>query len=134
MRTALLALGIVAVGLVVAWVLANRPVQPPPAAPRPVGLGVEPICAETMQRTAADLSWVAPNREERIRGREMRTVTLGALPSHSSSLVRVAGVLHAEFEWVGLYPSRAAFALSIGVGHCPSRANSAQPAKRPPRE
>ena len=61
-----------------------------------------------MQRTAADLSWSAPNREERVRGREIKTVTLGELPSHAGSLVRVAGVLHAEFEWVALDPSRAA--------------------------
>jgi hypothetical protein len=103
MRTALLALGIVTVGLLAAWALVDRRVELPP-----VGPGVEQICAETMQRTAADLSWVAPNREERVRGREIKTVTLGELPSHTGSPVRVAGVLHVEFEWVALYPSRAA--------------------------
>jgi hypothetical protein len=103
MRTAMLAFGILGVGLLAAWPLVNRRVELPPVGPR-----VEQICAETMQRTAADLSWVAPNREERVRGREIKTVTLGELPSHSGSLVRVAGVLHAEFEWVALYPSRAA--------------------------
>jgi hypothetical protein len=91
------------VGLLAAWALVNRRVELPP-----VGPGVEQICAETMQRTAADLSWVAPNREERVRGREIKSVTLGELPSHAGRLVRVAGVLHAEFEWVALYPSRAA--------------------------
>jgi hypothetical protein len=103
MRTALLALGIVAVGLLAAWALVDRRVQLPP-----VGPGVEQVCAEAMQRTAANLSWVVPNREERVRGREIKTVTLGQLPSYPGSLVRVAGVLHAEFEWVALYPSRAA--------------------------
>src|SRR3954471_14714342 len=103
MRTAMLAFGVLAVGLLAAWALVNRRVELPP-----VGRGVEQICAETMQRTAADLSWVAPNREERVRGHEIKTVTLGELPSHAGSLVRVAGVLHAELEWVALYPSRAA--------------------------
>ena len=103
MRIALLALGIVAAGLLAAWALVDRRVELPP-----VGPDVEQICAETMQRTAADLSWVAQDREAKVRGREIKTVTLGELPSHSGRLVRVAGVLHAEFEWVGLYPSRAA--------------------------
>jgi hypothetical protein len=61
-----------------------------------------------MQRRAPDLSWLAQGREAKIRGREIQTVTLGALPSRNGRLVRVAGVLHAEFEWVALYPSRAA--------------------------
>jgi hypothetical protein len=103
MRTALLALGIVAVGLLAASALVDWWVELPPVSP-----SVEQICTETMQRTAADLSWVAPNREEKVRGREIKAVTLGELPSHTGSLVRVAGVLHAEFEWVALYPSRAA--------------------------
>jgi len=69
---------------------------------------VEQVCVETMQRSTPDLSWVVKGREEKIRGREIESVTLGELPSHNGNLVRVAGVLHAEFEWVGLYPSRAA--------------------------
>ena len=103
MRNALFALGLVAVGLLAASVLVSWRAELPP-----VGPSVEQICAETMQRTAPDLSWVAPGREERVRGREIWTVTLGELPSHSGKLVRVAGVLHAEFEWAALYPSRAA--------------------------
>jgi hypothetical protein len=103
MRTALLALSIIAVGLLAARALVDRRVELAPVSP-----GVEQICAETMQRTAADLSWVAPNREEKVRGRQITTVTLDELPSHTGSVVHVAGVLHAEFEWVALYPSRAA--------------------------
>jgi hypothetical protein len=103
MRTALIALAIFAVGLLAAAVIVDWRVEVPP-----VGPSVEQICAETMQWTAPDLSWVAQDREAKVRGREIKTVTLGELPSHSGSLVRVAGVLHAEFEWVGLYPSRAA--------------------------
>jgi hypothetical protein len=103
MRTALIALGIIAVGLLAAAAIVDRQrVEVPP-----IGPSVEQICAEAMQRRAADLSWVAPNRES-VRGREIKTVTLGELPSHTGSVVRVAGVLHAEFEWVALYPSRAA--------------------------
>lgn len=102
MRTALLAaLGIIAVGLLAAAAFVDWRVELPP-----VGPSVEQICAETMHRTAPDLSWVAQGRKEKVRERE--TVTLDELPSHSGSLVRVAGVLHAEFEWVALYPSRAA--------------------------
>ena len=103
MRTALIALGIIAVGLLAAAAVVAWRVELPPVSP-----GVEQICAETMQRTAADLSWVAPNREEKVRGRQIKTVTLSELPSHTGSLVRVAGVLHVEFEWVALYPSWAA--------------------------
>jgi len=103
MRTALLALGIIAVGLLAAWALIDREVELPSISP-----GVEQICSEVMQRTSPDLSWVAQDREAKVRGREIKTVALGELPSHSGRLVRVAGVLHAEFEWVGLYPSRAA--------------------------
>jgi hypothetical protein len=69
---------------------------------------VEQVCVETMQRSTPDLSWVVQGREEKIRGREVKTVTLCELPSHNGNLVRVAGVLHAEFEWVALYPSRTA--------------------------
>jgi len=71
---------------------------------------VEPICAEAMQHRAPDLTWVTPHRQERgrDRDREATTVALGELPLHQGSLVRVAGVLHAEFEWVALYPSRGA--------------------------
>jgi hypothetical protein len=64
MRTFLLALGIVAVGLLAAWAVVDRRVELPP-----VARGVEQTCAETMQRTAADLSWMAPSRDERVRGR-----------------------------------------------------------------
>jgi len=103
MRIAVLALGFVAACLLAAWAVLGRRVDLPP-----IGPGVEQICADTIQRTAADLSWIAPNREEEVRGREIKSVTLGELPSSNGALVRVAGVLHAEFEWVGLYPSRAA--------------------------
>ncbi len=103
MRTVLIALGIVAVVLLAAAAFIDRPVELPP-----VGPSVERVCVEAMQRTSPDLSWVARDRKGKIRGREIKTVTLGELPAHYGSLVRVAGVLHAEFEWVALYPSRAA--------------------------
>ena len=61
-----------------------------------------------MQRSPPDLSWVVPGREEKVHGREIEAVTLDELPFHDGDLVRVAGFLHAEFEWVALYPSRAA--------------------------
>jgi hypothetical protein len=106
MRSALIALGIIAVGLLAVTAIVNwRRVEVPP-----IGPNVERLCAETMQRTAADLSWVAANRAEKVRGRAINTVTLGELSGNPGSLVRVAGVLHAEFEWVALYPSRAAMA------------------------
>lgn len=104
MRTALTGLGIVAIGLLTAAALVDRQrVEVPP-----VGPSVEQICVEAMQRAPADLSWAASNRAEKVRGREIKAVTLGELPGHTGSLVRVAGVLHAEFEWVALYPSRGA--------------------------
>ena len=61
-----------------------------------------------MRQRPPDLSWVALDREERIRGREIKPAALGVLLLHNGSLVRVAGVLHVEFEWVSLYPSREA--------------------------
>jgi hypothetical protein len=105
MRTGLIALGIVAVGFVLAAaaILDWRRVGVPP-----VASGVEQICAKTMQRTTPDLSFAAPGREEKVRGRKIKTAILDTLPSQSGSVVRVAGVLHAEFEWNALYPSRAA--------------------------
>lgn len=96
MRTALLVLGIIVVGLLAAWALVDWRVELPP-----IGPSVEQICTE-MQRRAPDFSWVAPRREESVRDREIKTATRGELPSYSGSLVRVAGVLHTEFEWVAL--------------------------------
>lgn len=40
------------------------------------------------------------------RGHAPVSVTLGELPFHSGELVSVEGLLHAEFEWSALYPSR----------------------------
>jgi hypothetical protein len=111
MRTTLHATGLTVSGFLAVVFLVDW------EAPLPsVGPSVEPICVETMQR-APDLSWAVRGREEKIGGREIKTVTFGELPFHHRSLVRVAGVLHAEFEWitlrpsfewVALYPSRAA--------------------------
>ena len=109
MRTAVLALGTLAVALFVAWALIDWRI----ALPR-IGPGVEPVCAEVMQRQAPDLSWTAAGREEKVRGRDLKTVTVGELPAYSGRLVRVAGVLHAEFEWVALYRSAAAIEEAPG--------------------
>lgn len=103
MRTVLLALGIVAAGLFATSAIADFRVELPPLNP-----SVEPVCVETMRRSAPDISWIAPGRESRIRDREIHVATLGELLIHNGDLVRVAGVLHAEFEWVALYSSRAA--------------------------
>jgi hypothetical protein len=84
-------------------VLVNRTITPPDP-----GLGVERACADAIVRTMPDLSWVAPDRERRIQGRDIRDVTLALLPFHDGDLVRVAGVLRAEFEWVALYRSASA--------------------------
>jgi hypothetical protein len=102
MRTFLLVvLAIAAASLAAVYVVNWRA-----ALPR-VRPDVEQICLEAMQKSAPDLSWVAPDRQERIRNRQIDEVTLGELPlRNSGDLVRVAGFLHAEFEWVGLYPSR----------------------------
>jgi len=103
MRNRFLAVGLIIAGLLaVVFLVVDQEVPPPPVAP-----SVEQVCVETMDRSTPDLSWVVEGREEKIGGRDIETVTLGELPSHNGKLVRVAGVLHAEFEWVGLYPSRA---------------------------
>jgi hypothetical protein len=98
-----LALGVAVVGLVAAATLVEWHEPLPPIGPR-----VEQVCVDTMQRSAPDRSWVAPDRDERLRSREVATVAIGDLPFHRGDLVRVAGVLHVEHEWVGLYPSRSA--------------------------
>lgn len=95
-------------GLVIGSLLAIRPLVDPRIALPVVGADIEPICAEAMWRSPADLSWVAPERDERIRGQVVAAVSIGELPSHAGALVRVRGVLHAGFEMVGLYPSLAA--------------------------
>ena len=82
MRTALIALGIVAIGLLaIAAIVDWQRVEVPP-----VGPSVERTCAEAMERAPADLSWVAPNRAEKVRGREIKAVTLGELPGHAGGL------------------------------------------------
>lgn len=103
MRTTLLVSGLVAAGLLAAALSVERD-APLPA----ISLGVEEVCVEAMRRSAPDLSWDVQGREETIGGRAIRIVPLRDLPSHHGSLVRVAGVLHVDYEWVALYPSRAA--------------------------
>lgn len=103
MRLALIAHGVIVAGLVAAAAIVRWDAPLPLVAPI-----VEHTCAETMRNARPDLTFVAPHRDERIRESKTPTVTLGELPSHNGHLVRVAGVLHAEFEWVALYPSRAA--------------------------
>ena len=78
----------------------------PSTVPR-IGPDVEQICLDTMRRAAPDRSWVAPRHEQRA-DLNVPFVTLGELRGHDRQLVRVAGVLHAEFEHVALYTSRAA--------------------------
>jgi hypothetical protein len=51
-----------------------------------------------------DITWAAPAREARVGGAELTPLAL--LPTRGGRLVRVAGYLHLEFEWVALYPSR----------------------------
>jgi hypothetical protein len=104
MRTAVIAFGVIAASLLAAACLNDSEVTLPP-----VGAGIEPTCANTMRRSAPDLSWLAPSREKAIRDRKISVITgPGELPAHNGQLVRVSGFLHAEFESVGLYPSRRA--------------------------
>ena len=104
MRTAISVIAILAVGLYVASRFVDWRVDLPPVAP-----SVEQVCAEAMQQKPPDLSWVAPDRDAQIRREaEIKTVSLGELLASNGRLLRVAGVLHVEFESVGLFPSRAA--------------------------
>jgi hypothetical protein len=101
-RLFLLAIGVVAVAsLVAAAVLRNWRVESPRIGPE-----VEPICRDTMLRSGPDRTWVASSPVQRAGGK-IASVTLGELRGHDRQLVRVAGVLHAEFEHVALYASRA---------------------------
>jgi hypothetical protein len=100
--------GIVALGLVASTFF--RPSLRLPVAP--VVGGVGPLCTETMDRSEADLHWIAPERDEEIRRRGISDVSLGELEAYSDALVRVAGVLHLEFEWVALHPSHEAIESS----------------------
>jgi len=102
MRRALTAAGVIVAGVLAAVLVRGDAPLPP------IGPDVDPACIDTMRQGAADLLWVAPVRAQRIRGRELRPVTIGELPVHDGELVRVAGVLHLEFEGEALYPSRRA--------------------------
>jgi hypothetical protein len=112
LRPVLLAVGsVVVAGLVAATLLVDRHVQPPPLGP-----GVEPMCLDAMRRSPPDRTWVAPRREHGA-GAGATSVTLRELPLHDGQAVRVAGVLHAEFEWVALYSHRVT--TMEGVGRAP---------------
>jgi hypothetical protein len=104
MRTVIGVTGIIAVGLLVAARVVEWRVEVPPVAP-----SVERVCVDTMRQKPPDLSWVAPGRDTKIGAEhDIKTVTLGELFGQPGKLVRVAAVLHAENEIIGLYPSRAA--------------------------
>jgi hypothetical protein len=94
----------VVAAVVIGIVLSNSGVAPLPA----IGPDVEPLCADVMRRGPADLVQVAWDYPTRSHGQDAVPVTLGSLRSHGGQLVRVAGVLHVEFEWVALYPSLSA--------------------------
>jgi hypothetical protein len=103
MRVALIAIGVIVASLVAATAIVRWDAPLPPIAPI-----VEQTCADTMRRARPDLTFAAPGRKGDIPERKIPTVTLGELPLHNGHLVRVAGLLHAEFEWSALYPSRTA--------------------------
>jgi hypothetical protein len=103
MRATLLALGLAAASVVATWAVVELRVDLPPVAP-----SVEQTCADAMRLMAPDHSWIAPGREATLETGSIPTVDFGELPAHSGAVVRVAGVLHAEFEGEALYPSRAA--------------------------
>lgn len=96
--------GIVAI-VVIAFIALVDPESPPIPAVAP---GLDQVCNDAMERSRPDLSWVARERDARIIGRDIKAVSLVALPFYMGDVVRVTGVLHAEFEWVALYPSRTA--------------------------
>ena len=106
---AILIVAVIAVALIVAASMVRRQVSLPR-----VGPDVEQTCLDVMQKSAPDLSWVAPDRQERIRDRQIKVVTLGELRvRNTGDVVRVAGFLHAEFEWVALYVSRDSLASEV---------------------
>jgi hypothetical protein len=101
MRAGLLAL--VAAVCVGGWVIIHRPMELPHVQPT-----VEQLCADTMRWRSPDHSWRRPGSANQLDAETVPTVSIGDLPSYGAQAVRVAGVLHAEFEWVALYPSRRA--------------------------
>jgi len=103
MRTGVVVLGgtVLVTAVALTFLSSNRSL-PPPIAPN-----VEPTCVDAMRRSAPDLSWVATDRDALIRRRGIRAATLGELVYGDGDVVRVAGFLHAEFEWEALHPSRA---------------------------
>ena len=111
MRRALLALVLVTVVGAGAWVIISRPLELPQVQPT-----LEPLCAETMRRSPPDRSWRLPGGEEQLGAGTAVTVNVGDLASYGGQVVRVAGVLHVEFEGIGLYPSRAAMVEQRWLG------------------
>lgn len=116
MRIALLAFGIGAACLLAAWSVSNRWVALPPVNLPSIDAayaGVEPVCVDAMRQRPPDLTWAAPGRDAMLRGRTIRPTALEHLQV-TGRPVRVAGVLHVEFEWATLYASRDAIWLPHG--------------------
>jgi hypothetical protein len=99
--TVLAIAGLAAAGLVTAFRLHGSGVAPPRLGP-----DVEAICLDTMRRSGPHRTLVAAHRKRPPY--DPVSVTLGELRLHDREFVRVAGFLHAEFEWVARYSSRGA--------------------------
>ena len=111
MRRALPALVLVTAVGAVAWVIISRPLELPQVQPT-----LEPLCAEAMRRRPPDHSWRLPSSEKQLGAGTAVTINIGDLAAYGGQVVRVAGVLHVEFEAIGLYPSRAAMAERRWLG------------------
>jgi hypothetical protein len=98
MRSVLYVLiGAVAMLVVGGYSFVRRPVPLPH-----VALGIDPQCIEAMRRPP-DMTWVAPGHPGS--GARATPISYAQLPTHAGRGVRVAGVLHYEFEDVGFYRS-----------------------------
>ena len=77
MRTAVLALGSVAAGVLATWAVMQWRVDLPP-----VGPNVEQTCAEAMRAIGPDHSWFAPGHHATVDTGSIPTVGFGELSAH----------------------------------------------------
>ena len=101
MRRSFLVVALMAAALLVGNRLLPRDMSPPLVGPE-----VEKVCSDAMRRSKPDLTRGVSYRSAVDGHGTPKLVPLGMLPAHDGELVRVAGVLHAQFEWVALYPTR----------------------------
>ena len=110
-RASFILVGVAAAIVTVGYGLVRMPIPSPD-----IALDIEPACVEAMRRSPPDQTWNAPVVDAVTRLGKLPTLGYGQLSSSGGKAVRVAGVLHVEFEWVALYRSFEDMRTDVGQG------------------